>query len=365
MIFLMKNRKYVVVDSAIDDDKKAVKWYRKHKESIGAVMIDCSSRLHSDCYTIVYGDRFIADTPKTQIWYSIALLEDDMPFQDCDCIHRYIECTTPSQFYNAAALLYQIDQSNVVGDPSMLGTKFTELVTLSIQQSPMGEPVKWDRVEKLKDFLERFDLVLNTDKIMAMPEPVVKAKRQEDVKNGFYLARPTGDGGTHMSYQWYDAKYMIRLNGGYWTLEDDDFHWDILDTEILGVCMNNTGLLYLGSGKIIFNLLDCESCHIDVCYKNPHDHNVYVADYDAYNTADVLYMALFLSQIWDVIYYYETNLPEAVSISLMFNKHYELKETIVLPKPEPEGPAGIEMDLFACLAALINSGHRRDISFDD
>ena len=365
MIFLMKDRTFIVVDSLIDDDKKAVKWFTKHKDKVGAVLIDCGTRLHSDCYTLVYGDQFKSKPPATKVWYKLALLEDDMPLIDCNCISRLIECTTPSQFYNVAALLYQLSQVNVVGDPILLGTRFVELVSLSIQQAPMDEPVEWDRSENLKDYLERFDLIVNTDKIMAMPQPVVRAKRQEDVKNGYYLTRPTRDGGSHLSFHWHDEKYMLRLSLGYWTLEDSDFHADVLDNEVLGICMNNTGLLYLGPAKVIINMLECESCRIEICHRNPHDHNIYVTDYEAYNVADEFYMALFLPQIWDAIYYYETSLPQAVNISMMFNKHYEIRDTIVLPKHEKDEQTGIKMDLFGCIAALINSGQRRDISFDD
>lgn len=363
MIFLMKDRHFVVVDSTLENDKKAMKWFRRQRKNIGAVMIDCSSRLHSDCYAMVYADKLKTEIPRTKVWYKIALVEDDLPLDDAFTIDREFECRTVSEFYNITALLYQLDRSDAVGDIISLGTKIVTVVELGIIQAPLNEPVFWNHEEKIVDFLERFDMVLNTDKILAIPMPVIRSK-QVDIEKGYYITRPSNDGGMHLTYQFHDQKYMLRLSTGYWTLEDSDFHWDILDSEILGICMNGTGLVYLGTGKVIYNMLDTEGVRVEVCYEAAHDPTVYVTDYEAYNVVDLFYMALFLPQIWDMVALFENMKPSAVKISMTFSKHWEIAETIVLPKPEEED-RGIEMDMFGCFAALINSTPRRDISFDD
>lgn len=364
MIFLMKDRHFHVIDSEIDNDRKALKWFSKHKEKVGAVMIDCSSRLHSDCYTMVYGNKFKTYVPHTQIWYTIALQDYDTPADSNYFVSRYLDCKTVSQFYNITALLYQLKQSEISGDHVSLGTREITLVSLKIQQSPMNEPVEWEPGEKVTKFLERFDMVVDTDKILQVPQPVVRS-RQAELEKGYYIQRPTKDGGSHISYQWHDEKYLLRMSDGYWHMDDGALYWDITQEEIVGYCINGTGLLYLGEARLVAAIMATDGCTLQICHTNPHETSMIVTDYEAYNTVDVFYMGLFLPQIWDMIYYFETSYPEAVNVTFLFERHYEVRDTIALPKKGQSESDGIEMDLFACFAAVINTVNPRDISFDE
>ena len=378
MIFLLKDTTFRVELN----DQKALKWYENHEGKVKAVLIDCATRLHSDCYAIITAENFRTKIKPFSIFYSIALYEPDSPLDPVNgVVSREIRISTPMEFYQVAALVYQICRCESIGDVVSMGRRQVAITAFTIKNKD-GE-FEWDSDTDLIKFINKYGLICDTDTFLDASMTHDKSKEME---NGSYITRFNRHDGTHqLTYYYHERKFFLCLDQGKWSLNHkssaiiQSFMHGRFNT-IYGFCLNGTGLIYLASTKVAVNILEAQSCSVMIRQTHIDDESAdeteemhrmifndetyadYTMTYEGYNTADILYMALYLPQIWDLEKYLLGDVITNLFVMFLQMKHYEKGGQVNLNRGKDD--EAIQVDLFAIFAAIFNES-ADDISFDD
>lgn len=372
MIFLLKDGSCRVQDPTPYNDAKTAKYHRKYGDRLEAVLIESMTRLRSDCYVVVKGDRFRSTIRPFRITYSIAMSNPDTPISDENSLTRTVDVDNVYDYYNVISLLYQLTKIRELCDALHFYDVIVSLIRVTIRLKTGSFTWTFEDRETLDEFLRRQDMHLDTDEFLD-----ARISRAEMVANGDYQIEMVrdDDGNQHMGYYIHDRRYRLHIRGRRWEkilLIPPDFP-EMKETEIYGSCINGTGLLYAATKPIAIKLQKIESCEIDVVYGEykhydgltvvePYD-NSGNWEYSAYNELDIMYLALYLPQILDFqkALYIEP-IPVKIDIELLSMRHYE--QRLVFELPEPEEGGGIIMDLFGMLAATLMKDWR-DITRHD
>jgi len=361
MIFLLKDGSCRVQDPTPYNDAKTAKYHRKYADRLEAVLIESMTRLRSDCYVVVKGDRFRSHIKPFKMTYTISMSGPDMPISEDNSLTRTIDVDNVYDYYNSISLLYQFSKVRELCDALHFYDIIITLLRVTIRLK--GGSFSWtmDSSESLDEFLRRQDMHLDTDEFLD-----ARMSRAEMVANGDYRIEMVrdDDGSQHLSYYIHDRRYRLHIRGNRWDkvlLIPPDFPV-MKDLEIYGTCINGTGLLYAATKPIAMRIEKLQSCEIDVLYgEYQHYDGITVAEvthsvgeweYSAYSELDILYLVLYLPQILDFQRaLFSSSLPVKIDIELLSMRHYEQRACFDLPEPE-EG-SGIVMDLFGMLAATL------------
>lgn len=394
MIFLLKDGQYKVID-----DKKALRKYKKLESKISAVMIDCSTRLHSDCWTIVTPEHFKTTIDPITISYTLALYDiENSPIDELRTVTREISIDDPISFYQVAALLYQMSRSDEIGDPVSTGYLQITIIGLRIKMANRKDAV-WDADNgvSLKEFISDYGMWCDTDTFLD-----ASSSRATMIEDGAYITRYNKENKSYgIDYYYHEKKYMLQLYQNRWGLTDKTTtlikKYDAGELgAVYGLCMNGTGLLYLAPLMVAMNILETQSLMLlGYYYDGDHIGNIEVDSegnsqyrealeamqneirgmsisgshteearemydlyddfyihYEGYNTADIMYMALYLPQIWDLHKYFTGIAPTSLNVMLLQMNHYQRTTYVRLPKLQKN--QAIQVDLFAILASLLS-----------
>lgn len=372
MIFLFTNGTYKVYDP-LEEEEKVIKKFLKKRDKISAVMIEASTKLHSDTYTIIRAKNLKTKVEPFTMTYSLALLESNTPASPQNTFTRSVHISTVSEFYNLATLMYQIDYSSDCGDIYSLGDLRPLIITCSITYDRSREKIIWNKQEEsLISFLERQEIFCDTDKFL----DASMGTKDTMVDDGCYISRyDPSTGYENLQYYYHGKKSLIWMRDGRWELFSDNLVPSIEslaenpDPSVSGfyaICINKTGLVYLASYPFIFNYKEIQECNIvinngvwntirddrgNIMY---HEPEILGAEkqYVAYNPVDSLYMALYLPQIWDIIRYMIGDTPVYVHFEVLQRKVYT--KTGEYKVPELKDGQGLDIDLFAIMSRVFS-----------
>jgi hypothetical protein len=367
VIFLFKDHTYKVYSVMMDDHKLAKKFHKDRKK-IEAVLVECATDCHSDVYTVVKAEHFKTNFRPFSIKYTIGLYDVESPLDEQQSITRTLHIDTILDYYNATALIYQMLYTDNVGDMLSIGDRRVTIGSLSIETG--RDSIKWDSDgENLIDFLARNEMVCDTDKFLDASIPKDLA-----IEEGAYVTRYDKSTGKHqMMYYYHDKKYFLCMYNGKWELSLDRPTLRVVAEgaiSVYGICMNSTGLLYLANDQIAVSLYNCDSISLIVelgeWYNENHiwlcDKEKVALTYEGWNMEDILYMGLYLPQIWDIDRYLNDISPVFLSAEFVHNKHYTKRGEYHIPHRAAD--LGLELDLLAIFSMILTS-QSEDISFDD
>ena len=370
MIFLYRDGRYKVIDP-LASDRKIEKRFTKDKKKIRAVMVECATRLHSDVYAIIEADHFKPRFKPFDLTYTIALYDVDAPIDEGTCLTRTIPIDTIADFYNVTSLIYQLECCDGVGDIMSMGDERITIVALSIHYHK--DTITWDpKKEKAIEFINRQGMYCDTDNFLDASVP-----KERMVEDGCYITRPDPETGTRrMMYYYHEKKNYLYLNNGHWkffdTLTMRISHYKTVEDGInaYGLCINRTGLVYLAVEEVALNLEETDSCVVELTTGKWYtSENVWLASdeisshtYEAYNWADILYMGLFLPQIWDINRYLFDVTPTKIGIDFLQRRRYSKSGEYEVPHSAAD--LGIHADLFAIFTSIMTKP-LRSVAFDD
>lgn len=385
MIFLFKDNNYKVLHPLMEESK-ILKKFRKWHSNIEAVMVENDTRLHSDTFSIIERDNFQTQIHPFQLTYIVAYINDeDQPIDDANSMKRSIHIDTIKDFYQAASLLYQLAYSESVGDYYSIGPNRAILVSIKIHFDEDQEPYLWNMAtskETAVDFVRAQGMILDTDHFLDASAGNSKADMVED---GCYITRKDISGDTHLNFYHHAKKHLIWFRNGKWFLFSDNivprvntFRERAIDdvTGIYAICLNNTGLVYMASYPFLMNLTETTEAMVDM-YLGTRETitdvetglkyteakpNPSPQSYVAYNVADVLYMALYLPQLWDMARFFYGDEPVVIETEFILDKCYH--KTGSYKVPAPANGQGLHIDLFFIMAKVF-SFHPRSISFTE
>lgn len=361
MIFLLKDGTYRTIKTSASD-KKIRRKYRKHKNELSAVLIECFTRLHTDTFVLVKGENFDIYPKKTKIHYTAAYLGTDEPMTDENTFRRTIEINRVADQYTAASLLLQMNKQDDVNSMiTGIDERTLEITDLSLEQD--GVRYHWrHQTDSIEQFLRRFGILCDTDEFLDL-----RMSRAEMVENGFYYMQSDPDTGIqHMSYKFYDSRYLLYFQGKTWaarTTRPRDLHLvnDASRNVVVGSCISGTGLIYLANISVMekFDAIegvmvvvsmapiiytDDDEIDTKVVYD---DEEVSMHSYEGYSLYDLLYIALYVPQILDLYrYLYEVD-TLIISCCLTYSKGSRVFTERVNRSTDPE--YGNCLDLFSRL----------------
>ena len=370
MLFLLKDGSYRLLD-AYAEDRKIIKRFEKYKENLAAVLIESSTALHSDTFIIVEKDHFKTQIKPFYARYRLLLYDMETPIDYQNTISREIYISSIPEFFGLASLIYQVDACEDAGDLLSVGGMRVTITELEIRYEGEKESFTWyEDQESLIDFINRQDLFCDTDHFLDASLP-----RQQAVENGCYITRYNPkDQHSHIEYYHHDRKYYLCLYNGEWSLETKipNPELDPLTANSFrayGFCLNHTGLLYLASYPLAYHIFDVESCELILQYgrfftedKIWDTDTLMTREYDGFNYVDMLYMALYLPQIWDINHFLSDETPVRLGISLLQDKRLMKESEFELEKCAAD--VGLKCDLFAYIASTLTSPPF-DITIDD
>jgi hypothetical protein len=352
MIFLLDNGRYKMLDRYVDEHKVVAK-YQKWKDHVVAVLVECSTRLHSDMYTLVTKEHFKTKIEPLTITYTLSLYTPETPMDQERFLTRQLKVKTIGDFYNATSLIYQMQKSDDIGDTLSLGDTRVIMVGLTIEKKGEGK-VEWDPSQNIVDFVAQFDMVCDTDIFLQ-----AMGSKETMIEDGCYITRYNPHDHTHnLSYYYHEKKHLLRLCEGSWgTALDRWVGKNETDTKAAyGFCLNNTGLLYLAYGPVALSLLDAQSLVIQVTRGTWRQHQnqwypikeAAIQEYEGYNLADILYMGLYLPQIWDINRLITGDTPVEVACEFLYHKVFQRAGRYEVPHSKDN--EGLQIDLFSLFA---------------
>lgn len=369
MIFLFKDKTFKVYDPFMED-YKLVKKFTKAKKKLAAVLVECSTSCHSDVYTIVKADHFKISFKPFRVTYTIDLFDSESPVDTTQSLTRTVDIETISDFYNITALMYQMNYTENAGDMLSLGDRRVIVSAMMIDYG--RDKIVWDSKEDLIDFINRQDMICDTDEFLDAALP-----RDQMVENGEYATRYDRSSGlTTLQYYFHDRKYYLYLSNGEWDriLDKPSLMMKMGDNSeainVYGMCINKTGLIYLASDQIAVAMDKVDSISIAMTIGTWYtSHNIWLSKdeisgttYEGYHVSDVLYMGLYLPQIWDIERYLYDTSPITISCEFIINKRYACSGEYNVPHGAAD--RGLDLDLFAIFSTIL-SRPPVPISFDD
>lgn len=387
MIFLFKDHTYDVIDPLIDEEKVPKK-IEKIRDKLTAVLFECNTRLHSDTFVIVREDHLKLDFTPFYLTYSMSIVADDCPIDSVNTVTRTILVEDIISFYQTASLIYQLEYSNNAGDDISLGDTRVMLSALSFQEIQDDEPIVWDPDEEsAKEFLNRQGLYCDTDIFLCGDNP---QNRQKAVEDGCYLTRyGRHDDMMHLEYHFHEIRNILWLKKGRWFVFADfaipKLNWhDLAHSDdvpsslgIFGLCINHTSLVYLCEYRVFQNLREIDQCTLQVkrgswgevatdedvrrkaYFTSETDENGVDMDrtMDAYNMPDMLYMATYLPQYWDLERFLTHVEPLLLEIEVLQHKRYYKAASYHVPVVK-DGE-GLSLDLFTIFAMILKMTPRK------
>ena len=365
MIFLLNDGTCRVQDPTPYNDAKTAKYHRKYGDRLTAVLIESMTRLRSDCYVLVRGDRFKSSIEPFKLTYSIALFNQDMPISDENTLTRTLDIDNVYDYYNAISLMYQLIKIRELCDALHFYDIVVSVVRVTLRTKAGDMTWTCDDADDLKEFLDRQDMRVDTDEFMDARIP-----RTEMIEKGFYhMEMHRGpDGEQQLAYYIHDARRRLHIKGRQWELVDKlplDFP-EMTETEIYGTCINDTGLLYAATKPIALRLERVQSCEVLVFYGTFEEFDGIRMtvpleqpwEYSAYNELDILYTALYVPQILDfqkAVYLTDDKdaVPVKIDIEILTMRHYLQRLAFEVDRVDPN--QGITLDLFGMIAAVLVS----------
>lgn len=365
MIFLFKNGSYQVY-SPYMDERKAIKKFLKAKHRLEAVLIEASTSCHSDTFTVVTAEHFKTSIEPFEIGYTISMYDIEIPIDKEQSISRVIRVETPLELYNTTALIYQMNYTEDVGDSMSIGDRRIAITGLYIKTK--SGTIVWDPdVEDLISFINRQGLSCDTDSFLDASLPPDK-----QIEEGVYITRyDRASCMNTLQYYFHDRKYYLWLYNGKWHKSLKRPTCIVRDAGVMnvyGICLNKTGVLYLATDVIASWLYDVDSASIVVSRGHwKKEHELWVSDdtqdhyYEAWNLPDILYMGLYLPQLWDVERYLTGLDVIDVSCEFVHNKRFAKHGEYHL-KPQRDD-CGLELDIFAIYSVILSKNPSYDIAF--
>lgn len=384
MIFLLRNGDFKVCDPYIEENKFLSK-IERYGNDLVAVMIESSTKLHSDVFTIVTKKHFQTKITPMEIHYTLTVATLDEPIGESNVMERTLSIETVIEFYQAAALLYQLIASDQVGDMNCLGENRAALIELQLHFPKSKTTVNWDPTrQSAKEFINQYGLICDTDDFLDASSELT---RQEMLERGYYTMKPNKcDGVSNMVYQFYRKKYFLFFRDGKWKKQsngsprmEDPTSMSLISGDlncIYGICINDTGLLYMASFAFMINFTSVEESTLELTYGEWNtviDRETQLKlttptvtreplQYSAFDNADLLYMALYLPQYWDIIRYLYGDTPVHLQWDIIMEKHYfKSGEYTVSELPKDQG---LDIDLFAFMSYVF-SLRARNMRFNE
>lgn len=385
MIFLFRDNSYKVMHPLMEEGK-IIKKFKKWHHNIKAVMMENETRLHTDTFCIIERDNFQTDIHPFQLTYVVAYINDeDQPIDDANSMKRSIHITTIREFYQAAALLYQLAYSESVGDYYSIGPNRAILVSIKIHFDEDKDAYLWNMAtskETAVEFVRNQGMILDTDRFLDASMGNSKADMVED---GCYITRKDISGDMHLNFYHHAKKHLIWFRNGKWFLFGDNivprvnsFKERVVDdvTGIYAICLNNTGLVYMASYPFLMNLTETTEAMVDMHLGTRETitdvesglkytqvkTNGNTQSYVAYNVADVLYMALYLPQLWDMARFFYGDEPVLIEAEFILGKSFHKTGNYKIPASAYG--QGLHIDLFSIMAKVF-SFQARSISFNE
>lgn len=378
MIFLFRDHSYKVYHP-MASESKVLKKFKKKKEEIVAVLIDTATKLHSDTYTIITSDRFKTEIEPFQITYSIGLAGIDDPIERENTLTRTMKIESVMQYYNLCALLQMMANSETAGDFYSLGEQRAILVAIRLKMG--NDEFAWDpSKESAEQFLKRQDMTCDTDIFL----DASTGSKRNMVDEGCYITRYdplTGD--SNLRYYYHGKKALIWFKKDRWFLFSDNvvpsMDINLPDDECTGffaICINQTSMVYIASYPFLYNYREIQECTVNVHYGHwetitQEDTGMTytqavkdggVKGYVAYNGVDVMYMALYLPQYWDIIRYLCGETPVLVQFEVIQKKLFHKTGNYKVPPVAKD--QGLDIDLLAIMSGVCTLPSRC-ISFTD
>lgn len=382
MIFLFKDHSYKVYSPNMSDEK-LVRKFEKKREDLEAILIETSTKLHSDTFILIKASNFKTKIEPFSLSYSIGMIGIDQPLTKSNTFTRTIEVNTVREFYVVVSMLNLLAYSEDAGDIYSLGDERAILVTLTIKR---GKDIySWDDSKlTIHEFLEREEMTCDTDDFLDVSLAETTAEMVED---GCYITRYNPiSGDSYLGYYHHGKRGLLWLWDGNWKIvsnnitpyihEAVDNIINISDFGFFGICMNKTGMLYMASYPFLVNYRNIQECSITLMHgvwSEYKDAETGVSfweskktggslNYVAYNPVDTLYMALYLPQYWDIQRYFAGVTPVLVHIDVLQNKTYCKSGEYKVQRIE-DG-RGLDIDLFAIISSIC-SMPPKNISFND
>lgn len=379
MIFLFKDHTYDVVDPAIDE-MKIPKKIEKVKDRLTAVLFEFNTRLHSDTFVIITEDHLKTEIEPFFLTYSISIVGDDLPIDYVNTVTRTIHVEDILSFYQIGSLIYQLEYSNDAGDSISLGETRVILSALSIREHEDSESIVWDPDgESAKEFINRQGIFCDTDTFLCTDAAY---DRQKAIEDGCYITRCGHfDDLLHLEFHFHGKRNILWLKHGEWFIFQNehiptmDFQHFLNDRDdhsdygIFGLCINQTSLVYLADFNTFQNYREMDQCtlvakrgswgHIYTdreaklkSYRedasDAYDH---VRNLDAFNMPDMLYMATYLPQYWDLERFLFHIEPLELEIEVLQRKRYYKSARFTVPVVK-DGE-GLILDLFTIFAMVM------------
>ena len=377
MIFLFKDHTYDVIDP-LTDDEKIPKKIEKVRDKLKAVLFEFNTRLHHDTFIVVDAEHLVTNFKHFAITYSMSIVGDDLPIDDANTVTRTIVVEDVISYYQIASLIYQLEYSNDVGDDLCLGDTRVMLSALSYREMGEKDELIWDPDEEpATKFINRQGLYCDTDDFLA-----ISVDDADRVEAGCYITRRNHEGYTHLEYHYHDIKNILWLKHGKWyvfpentiaRLSDGDYIFRNPTQEIVegifGICINRSSLIYLTDYATLENYRQVEQCTIiakrgswgtietdrdvqNMTYNGDIMLEVeYERSLDAFNMPDMLYMAVYLPQYWDMERYLFHIEPLILEIEVLQCKRYYKSASYTVPVVK-DGE-GLNLDLFTIFAMIM------------
>ena len=371
MLFLLNDGTYRFLNP-LAEDSKIVRKYKKLEPRIKAVLVEYMTNLHSDTFVLVTKDHFVTKVKPFSLSYSISLFDPDTPISADNTMSRSMRVSSIPEYFAITSMLYQLQYAENVSDYVSIGQRRICINQCSILYDDAENSIDWDpEKEKLTEFLNRQGMYCDTDDFLD-----ISMSPQDKVENGFYrMTKSRNDPCSRIQFYYHELKSYLRICDGKWTLEVRVAHPEIecplsYSFDAYGYCITKTGLIYLATYSIAWELYNLASLDLNFTYTVKYtperiwysDADILKRDYAGFSIEDALYMALYLPQIWDMARCLYDESPLDLYISILQGKHY-LKD-MVYHTPQTAADRGIEMDLFAIIAATLTS-RADDITIDD
>ena len=376
-----------MIDPLIEEEKVPKK-IEKVRDKLEAVLFECNTRLHSDTFVVVMEEHLKSSFTPFYLTYSMSIVADDLPIDEASSVTRTILIEDIASFYQIASLIYQLEYSNDAGDDISLGDIRVMLSALSYQEIQDSEPIVWDPDEEsAKAFINRQGLYCDTDNFLSGDTAL---NRQKAVEDGCYITRcGRYDDMVHLEYHSHEQSNILWLKKGKWFVFTDQnipkMGWrEFLYQDrnepsygIFGICINHTSLMYLADHQVFQNLREIDQCTLQVkrgTWGNTKVNDalyrrIYLTDasignavdmertMDAYNMPDMLYMATYLPQYWDMERFLSHVDPLTIEIEVLQHKRYYKAASYHVPVSK-DGE-GLMLDLFTIFAMVLKMRPRK------
>lgn len=370
MILLFRDGSYKVLDADTPEGKFIAK-VRKEENRLVAVAFEAFNRLGSDLFTIILAENLRTSIDPFEIQLVTCVVGDDEGPHDGNIMVRHMKIEGIFQLYSLSTLIYQMLKNydissalNMVRGIVILKIVITTFDGKIYEIEPGADSTTNDIVT---DWLKQFGIRCDTDEFLYK-----KSTRSKDdcVVTMRYSA---SDGEVRPAYYWPQERRHLILSGERWIRVSEPLDFDLLlklsgfmtTIACSGICIPNTGLMYLCPIAIGVEIFTCDSMEVIYSVNNRNDHTIYISnDLMACDGVDYLYMALYLPQMLDAGRFLYQEDPIKIDIEMVREKflarrgRYDIK----VPKQIDEG---IEFDMLGMLANIVMNEPISDIRIEN